>query len=60
MFETIVRRRCDRPMRRSKEHGYKANGLRWKCPEDCKNCFCCIEQDQDGNERHITYSRRKV
>lgn len=59
MFEAIVRRRCDRPMRRSKERGYKAPGVRWKCPEDCRKCFCCIEADQDGNERHTPYSRRK-
>ena len=59
MFETIVRLRCDRSMRRSKERGRNIYGIRWKCPGDCRRCFCCIEQDQDGNERHRPYSRHK-
>lgn len=58
MFEQIVRRRCDRSMRRSKEKGYIRTGAHWKCPGNCRGCFCCIEQDQDGNERHAGYKRR--
>ena len=59
MFETIVKMRCDRSMRSSKERGYLISGLHWTCPGDCRRCFCCIEQDQDGNERHRPYSRHK-
>ena len=57
MFETIVRRRCDKSMRRSKEKGYRITGNHWKCPGDCRGCFCCIETDDLGNERHMPYSR---
>lgn len=61
MFEQIIRRRCDKSMRRSKERGYIfKTGKHWKCPGDCRDCICCIEQDQDGNERHGRYIRRHV
>lgn len=47
-------RRCDKPMRRSKEQcwlSYKKK--HWQCTGECKNCICCIERDAYGNERHI-------
>lgn len=59
MFEQIVKRRCDKSMRRSKEKGLTKFGKRWRCPGDCRGCICCIEQDQEGNERHATYNRHK-
>lgn len=57
MFEKIKRRRCDKPMRRSKEKCLTRSGEHWKCPGDCRGCLCCIEQDEDGNERHAHYER---
>lgn len=45
----VVHRRCDEPMRRSKEKP----GSRWKCKGKCKECLCCIEMDFNGNEEHI-------
>jgi hypothetical protein len=58
MFDIITKRRCDKSMRRSKEKGYKLTGQHWKCPGDCRGCVCCIEKDQEGNERHAPYGRR--
>lgn len=50
----IIRRRCDKPMRRSKESAENARGRKqWKCDGRCKECFCCIEQDVDGFESHV-------
>ena len=44
----VVHRRCDEPMRRSKEKTH-----RWKCTGKCKTCICCITIDQEGNEEHV-------
>ena len=54
---TIISRRCDRQMRRSKEQGHLPSGRRWRCTEDCNTCFCCIEKIEDGTERHFSYRR---
>lgn len=60
MFETIISRRCDKAMKRSKQRGYLPRNYKqhWYCTGDCPGCFCCIEKDQDGNERHVPYWRR--
>ena len=46
--KTIINRRCDEPMRRSKEKTH-----RWKCTGKCKTCICGITIDQEGNEEHV-------
>lgn len=51
-FKTY-RRRCDEPMRRSKERGFTASGKRWRCKGECKNCICCLETRYDGTEEHF-------
>ena len=48
----IIKRRCDVPMKRSKERT-----RRWKCNKDCRNCFCCIEMDNNGDEEHVDIRR---
>ena len=45
-------RRCDKPMRRSKERGFMASGRRWRCTEDCSSCICCLEKRYDGTWEH--------
>lgn len=46
----IVRRRCDVPMARRK-------GLLYRCSRRCKDCLCCIETDEYGNEQHVAIVR---
>lgn len=50
----VIKRRCDKSMKRSKERTGN-----WKCNEDCVNCFCCIEMDDDvfGEEAHFDIRR---
>lgn len=50
--KTIIKRRCDKPMKRSKERT-----RRWKCNKDCRNCFCCIEMDTSFDEEHVDIRR---
>ena len=47
-----ISRRCDEPMRRSKERCNTPFHTRWKCTGNCAGCICCIEKDENGNERH--------
>lgn len=57
----IIQRRCDVPMRRSKErNGTNQFGFRmkWKCNGDCKTCICCIEKDDMGQETHVNLLSR--
>lgn len=51
----IIRRRCDKPMRKSKERAFLPgdNRIHWRCTENCKECICCIETDENGNEKHV-------
>ena len=49
----IIDYRCDIPMKRSKEKGFIRPGVHWKCRENCRQCFCCIVKDENGNEHHI-------
>lgn len=46
-----IRRYCDKPMARSKK-------LLGKCKEDCKNCYCCIEVDTEGDKQHVKVKDR--
>lgn len=56
----IIHRRCDEPMRRSKESARNARSLKqWKCDGRCKECICCIEQLISGEERHVNPSRKR-
>ena len=50
--KTIIKRRCDIPMKRSKERTRC-----WKCNKDCRNCFCCIEMDNGEYEEHVDIRR---
>lgn len=52
--KTIIKRRCDVPMKRSKE---KAYGHRWKCNGVCKTCICCIVTNESGDEEHVDIRR---
>ena len=56
--EIAVSRRCDEAMRRSKEKGFRAPGIRWRCDGECKECICCIVKSDDGNERHFVAFKR--
>ena len=49
----IINRRCDEPMRRSKERCITPAYRKWKCSEDCRNCICCIQMDENGNEEKL-------
>lgn len=55
---TIIRRRCDKSMRRSKEKCTTPGRYPWRCTEDCRNCFCCIYMDENGNESHVNVASR--
>ena len=57
-ISTIVKRRCDVPMRRSKEKCITPRLRPWRCPEDCKNCICCIWMDENGNESHVNVASK--
>lgn len=54
----ITNRRCDEPMRRSKERCVTPARRPWRCTEDCKNCFCCIYKDELGNEAHVNVASK--
>ena len=49
----IIGRRCDEPMRISKEQCITRQFTPWRCTKDCRNCFCCIEKNPDGTEEHV-------
>jgi len=49
----VIDRRCDIPMRRSKEKCYTRYNKPWRCTKDCKNCICCLEKHKDGSESHF-------
>lgn len=53
----VIKRRCDEPMRRSKERCNTPFNTRWKCTGDCKNCVCCIWMDENGNESHVSNTK---
>lgn len=55
---TIIQRRCDEPMRRSKERCITPAYRKWKCTEDCRNCICCIQMDEQGNEAHVNVASK--
>lgn len=46
-------RRCDEPMRRSKERCYTPSRRKWRCTEQCNNCVCCLEKRYDGTWEHF-------
>ena len=50
--KTIIKRRCDEAMRRSKEKA-DGQGDPFKCAGECKNCICCIEMDNYLVESHV-------
>ncbi len=50
----IIKRRCDVPMKRSKERT-----RRWKCNGVCKTCICCIVTNESGDEEHINPLSKK-
>lgn len=55
----ITSRRCDVPMRRSKERCRKPNGKPWRCTGECKSCICSIYKTDNGTEHHNnTMSKR--
>ena len=57
-MKSIIRRRCDKPMRRSKEQGYVSEGIPWRCTGECQDCFCCIYTTDDGKDRHVNLTRK--
>ena len=54
----IISRRCDKPMRKSKERCNTPYYTRWKCKAKCDECICCIEKDENGMERHVSNRSR--
>ena len=48
----ITDRRCDIPMRRSKEQCTKPNGKPWRCTGECSECICSIYKTETGVEAH--------
>lgn len=55
----VIHRRCDEPMKRSKERCRKPNGERWECTGDCKNCICCIYMTQYFREHHVNFLKKE-
>lgn len=55
---TVVQRRCDEPMRRSKEKCVTPARRPWRCKSDCKNCICCIWMDENGTEQHVNVASK--
>ena len=53
----IIKRECDKAMKRSKERCKTPDGIRWRCDGDCKNCICCIATEEGGNRSHMRYDR---
>lgn len=58
VMPVIVSRRCDEPMRRSKEKCYTPRLRKWRCTEDCRNCICCIQKDENGTESHVNVASK--
>ena len=56
----IINRRCDEPMRRSKEQCYTRSGVHWRCTKQCKTCMCCIEKEYNGDESHVNMAFKGV
>ena len=56
----IISRRCDEPMRRSKEQGYTQYNRHWECTGDCKNCICSIYKTDNGLEYHNNFLRKEI
>lgn len=57
----IIRRRCDKPMRRSKEQCNTAFNRWWRCTGECKVCICCLITLDDGTEEHVNLiSKREL
>ena len=56
----IQSRRCDEPMRRSKEQCYTPWHKRWKCTGDCKNCICSIYKTNNGVEHHNNLMTKQI
>ena len=52
-MNVIISRRCDYPMRRSKEKCNTPYHTEWHCTEDCRNCICCLIKYEDGTEAHV-------
>ena len=53
----ILKRECDKAMKRSKEKCWTPEGRRWRCDGDCKNCICCITTLQGGERSHARFER---
>lgn len=53
-----ISRRCDEPMKRSKEKCRRPSGKRWKCDGNCKQCICCLIMADDGTEHHFNPLRK--
>lgn len=51
----IINRRCDVPMRRSKERCRTIYGDKWRCTGECKSCICCIYMADNFKEHHVNY-----
>ena len=56
----IISRRCDEPMRRSKEQGYIRQGVHWKCTNQCKTCICSIYKTNNGVEHHNNLLTKQI
>lgn len=56
----IKSRRCDEPMRRSKERGYIRPGVHWQCTGQCKNCICSIYKTNNGVEHHNNLLTKQI
>lgn len=56
----IIDKRCDEPMRRSKEKLNTPYHRPWKCTGKCASCVCCIATLSDGTEQHINLMGKQL
>ena len=56
----IKSRRCDEPMRRSKEQCDTPGRKPWRCTGDCKNCICSIYKTNNGTEHHNNFLGKQI
>ena len=56
----IINRRCDEPMRRSKEQCYIRPGVHWSCTGKCKECICSIYKTNNGTEHHNNFLTKQI
>ena len=51
-MKLVTNRKCDVPMKRSKEKCNTANHTWWKCTKECSTCICGMYQTEEGDWHH--------